>query len=199
MAESTKGYEFTGTVRLEVVDGRNRGILWPPTGAKLRARWDQANLISDERSEKLEKLPPIIPGVVVEIMAQGSKRRLSITDPLGDPRNSALLEQVKRSFKAILGTDHGPEKAVVFDEVTDNMLKTWLYWARRMVDRQEVRGENDRFSSGPTLMLIHGTLPTVEQIAAMAGKTKMQNFDTSSRARAGRFLEDPEPVVGAAK
>lgn len=126
---------------VEVGGGQNQNLLWGPTAARLRGRWDGHNLAGGDQSEAGLRKMPTIPGVHVVIDPRARKCRL--VDPLSLPANRGLLQQVNTVFRHLFrrDTDAVPEYAL--DNATDDQLATWLYWAMRLV-----QGENGRVVSG---------------------------------------------------
>lgn len=184
---------FRGRVVIEVGDDRNRNFLWNPTQDLLRGAWRRENLRSGELNRLTEQIPSI-PGIRIEI--DGRRRICRIYDPLNNEGLKPLLERIQRGVKSAMNSEQGPERDKVYQDCDDTTLKTWLYWARRLVNgtpRQRNDEEDMDGYGGPQAKVIEGLLPTLREIERLAGKTTVSQFD--SALNGGRFREDPLPRI----
>lgn len=181
-------YRGMGEITIEIGDDRNRRFLWAPTKQELRGRWSRVNLKPDEATDELSRLPDI-PGVHVTVDTRAMV--LKITDPLNEPRNAELSRQLSALLKELFRSNNGPEKDKVYNKATPTQVKTWLYWMRRMVDGAPEEFVKGRRVAGPYAKVVVGKLPELEDIAALPGKTAVENYNAS--ARATKFIEDRKP------
>lgn len=186
MAEETKQpaseYRFQGLVRVELADPRNRQVLFPPTGMRLRGRFDRANLVSDERVDSMEGLP-VLPGLYLEVEVKGNVKTCRILDPLGFEENKEVLRQAQESVKQFRGEKPNPQEDYEETNVNDDTVKTWLYWIRRMLDRKATRNERGNPLSGPLVSMVQGSMavPTLEKIMAMPGRIRIGQFSSGPK------------------
>jgi hypothetical protein len=153
-------------VVIEFGDSRNRQISFAPTAGVYRGTWSKGNLVPDEMTELIQKIPDF-PGVRAAI--DPARRSGMVFDPMALPENKELLGQVQRRIKEVFGADQGPERELVVSDLDDTDVKTWLYWMRRLADNKQAR-------------VVSGVLPTMEEIRRLPGKRRMEAFNTSSRA-----------------
>lgn len=166
-------------VEVELGDNRNRSVLFPLTQERYRGAWRREFLIADEMVEEIAGMPDI-PGMRVRIDPQ--RRRVVVYDPLSLPENAELCRRVQAFVKKLTREDQGPDKLTEHTLKSDNEVKGWLYWTRRLVDARRAR-------------VTQGTLPTLEEIERLAGKTRIENFNSS--ARACKFKEDQDAWIEA--
>lgn len=161
-------------VCIEIGDDRCRQLMWPMTMNVLRGRWTRANLIGVTMAPVLAAMPDI-PGM--RVLVDPARSAARIFDPLAEPANAELLERARRVHKEAFRTEAGAEKAVDYASLSPDELKSWLHCMRRAVDSKHAE-------------VVHGALPTVDQIAALPGKTRMEHYNQSSRAK--KFREDDD-------
>ncbi len=154
-------------IEVEFGDERNRQFAWGPGGQiMLRGAWSKVNLRSDELVEFIATMPNI-PGQRVRV-CYGRKMAV-IYDPLALEKNREECEKLQAIIEKCWGRKEGPVKEVVKQDMDSDDLKTWLYWMRRFVDNGKAR-------------VITGDLPTIRDIQALPGRTRMSMYDNSSRA-----------------
>jgi hypothetical protein len=185
--QSARGEGFSGEATIEIVEERNRMVMWPPEQKMLRSRWSRSNLTGDEMVEAIGTLMEI-PGV--RIQADGRVRRLRIWDPLTEENNAGLLKEISRIMKEQFRSEVGPGRQTLIDEATDVQIRTWLYWMRRLVDGRpldeaEIEGKRrpTMIVNGkvPQAVVVSGTLPTIEEIRRSGGDVRVGFFDSSVR------------------
>lgn len=183
---------FRGRVVIELGDDRNRNILWGPTQEVLRGRWDKEKLRAGELNQKTE-LIPTIPGMRIEI--DGRRRILRIYDPLASERLASLLAKVKRGIKEAVNQTGSPSPEKVYDNASETEIKTWLYWARRLLEGTPLIEDEATATvrGGPQARLIEGSVPSMSAIERLPGKIQMELHNSSSKKR--RYREDPELPV----
>jgi hypothetical protein len=153
-------------IEIEFGDERNRVFMWGPTMEKLRGVWTRKNLHSDELVEELATMPDI-PGMRIRVAYE---RKLAVVyDPLSLEANKALSDRIAAIIFERWRTKQGPDKTTTREKMDADDLKTWLYGMRRRVDNNEAR-------------VIVGTLPTMEEIEKLPGRTRIEMYNSSSRA-----------------
>lgn len=167
-----------GEIEVEFADKRNRSKMWPPTRNTYRGAWNKANLIADERSERIEQIPDI-PGVRLYISPE--RKQAIIFDPLSQKENADQCRGIADAIKTQFGSTQGPMETVKYPKLTPSDVKTWLYWLRRMLDNNDIR-------------VITGSVPEMEAIEALPGQTEMGAFDSSPnkcrfRENFGEYME----------
>ena len=167
-ANSTK-VEFV----IEIGDEKNRNVIWPLDNRLLRGRWVKSNIPPESVGEKIAKIPDL-PGVCIRL--NSAKRAADIFDPLASPQNKALLERAQQATAGVFGP-FGPEELATFDELDNDGIKSWCYWARRLVDAGTARVKR-------------GAVPEMDEIIAMPGRYATNNHDQGVNAE--RSKEKPD-------
>lgn len=153
-------------IEIELGDDRNRVFAWGPTMAILRGAWSRKNLRSDELVEELATMPDI-PGM--RIIVNVERKLAVIYDPLALDAHKELCQEIQRHIKARFRRDEGPEKEDKRQGMDADDLKTWLYGMRRRVDAKQAR-------------VTKGELPPLEVIDKLPGRTRIEMYNSSSRA-----------------
>lgn len=166
-----------GEIVVEVGDNHNRHIAFGPPRLTLRGWWKRENLLGYTMDQTMAKMPNI-PGQCIVINCR--QRVLRITDPLADPDNRELLQDIRRIYKEAFKVDGGPEKEYREEDVSDTRLKSWLWEVRKMLDNKQGR-------------VLSGEVPSAEKIAALPGYRGTEYYNTSARAR--KYLEEDEREV----
>jgi hypothetical protein len=173
-AESQGTYP-RGEVVVEVGDDKCRCMQWPMTKQTLRGAWVKANLFSVTMHPSLQACPDL-PGMRVGLDARAGRGR--VFDPLNLPEFKETLEKAQAALESgPWRKKYGPEKDVEYPSLRPSEVKSWLYWMRRLVD-------------GKSAKVLSGRLPTMEEIEALPGKTRIENWNSSSRAT--KFREDAQ-------
>ena len=175
MATSVLSRPLPEDVVLEVGDSRNRNLMWPLTQDVLRGWWKMLNLIGAEVTEEFTQRVPDLPGIRIEISA--TKKMARIFDPLATVEHASTLVRLNSVAKhsTIFGFSLvEPEKTREFQLLSQTDLKTWLYWARRVVDAKHA-------------VIVSGKLGTLAEIEALPGKTRIGLGNSSGRTQ---FRED---------
>lgn len=186
------GEPFSGEVVIEMGDERNRRFLWAPLGVELRGRWSRVNCTGDEMTEQLAMIPDI-PGMQIVVNCNGRSRRMEVRDPLNDEKNQDLFEQLRKAVKDAFRTDQVPVKTTVVENADNSAVKTWLYYMRRFVNGCPIDETQRRRSGGPQAFVVRGTLPSLEEIAKLPGKTRIEFGNQSPLAV--RYLEDRKAAI----
>lgn len=153
-------------IEIEFGDDRNRVFAWGPTMEILRGAWSRRNLHSDELVEDLAAMPDI-PGIRIRMSYE---RKLAVIyDPLALESNKDVCEKIARIIFDRFRRREGPAKPVERRNMDVDDLKTWLYGMRRRLDSNSAR-------------LIVGDLPSLDQIANLPGRTRIEMYNSSSRA-----------------
>lgn len=161
-------------VVIEIGGDRCRQVLWPLSKEPLRGAWRRGNLVGTTMHQIMQAMPDL-PGQHVSLDAARKVGR--IFDPLNDPRMAEVLRKAQAVHKEAFRTEAGAAEDKRFEHLTDDEVKTWLYYMRRIVDCGEAR-------------VVHGELPTLEQLETLPGRTRTECYNSSSRSR--RWREDPE-------
>lgn len=148
---------------VEIADSRNGNVLWPITQAVLRGKWARANIPAQSYPERLQEMPDL-PGMHIAI--DTNRRKGSVFDLLSRSTHKDLLKKANRQHLAIWGVECEPERDITLATMTDNQMKSWLYWIRRMLDAKQC-------------VCVEGTVPSMAQIEAMPGTFMTNVFDAS--------------------
>lgn len=159
-------------VVIELGDDRCRNMMWPLTKVVLRGRWSRSN-IPTSAHQSFASMPDL-PGV--HISCDPSRKRARVFDVLSDPSNEELLLKAQKVYQEAFQERAGPEKTVLYENLSDNEIRTWLWEMRKAVDGKRAR-------------VVHGELPTREQIEGLPGRTRIELNSNSSTGR--RFQDDP--------
>ncbi len=168
--------ETRGQIVIEFADDHNCWHMWPPVSESFRGRWLNANIPSQQKDQDghIDAIGDI-PGIRVGIDI--SRRRAIIFDALSLPEHADRLEKLTKVVKRVRNEDCKPNKPIVRENMTDTEIKSWLYWGRRkLMVNQAIE--------------ISGQWPTLEEIERLPGKTRIEYFNSSAKAR--KYREDPE-------
>jgi hypothetical protein len=153
-------------VVLEVSNKDNRQLLWGPSAAKLRGRWEAGNLGGGDTSEAGLRRMPVVPGI--RIIIRPGERTVGTHDPLSEENNRTILAEINNIHKALFKNTVIATEDYWKRDASDDEIATWLYWAHRAV------------SSG-NAVVIAGTLPQGEEGIKEAlpdAKIKKKFFDS---------------------
>lgn len=149
---------------VEVADQWNRNAKWPLDERVLRGRWSRDNVVHDVDDERFRGMPDL-PGLLIHVEGRG--RRAAITDPMANPANREVSDKVSKIIANAQMGSMGPEPDYTVENLSNDDLKSWCYWVRRMLDNKQLR--------------IHrGTVPSMDEISRMPGKVFKENFDTGA-------------------
>jgi len=161
-----KHFDFT----VEFGDQKNSSFMWPLRQCVLRGKWTKNNLpgVTFEGAPSFAAMPDL-PGV--RLTVSSVKKVAKFWDPLEnlqeDPRITAILVRAQAVLNTVFGTKYGPEPTVELLDLTDDELKSHVYWTRRILDN---RG----------CLVISGKVPEMTEITeGMAGLIKFQSHDSS--------------------
>lgn len=152
---------------IEVGDDKNRNPQFPPLKMVTRGRWGRDVLVGTTGRNELMNIPEI-PGIYLEINT--SRRAARLYDPLSLPQHAKTLELLRDPYRRLIGNEGKPWDEIVRVDLNDTDCKTWLYWMARLVESHKAR-------------VVEGRLPTLAQIAKLPGNTRIEVFNSSSRAR----------------
>lgn len=178
------GYGRIGNVVIEISTPTCGNIVWPHPRMMLRGEWRRDAIIGISARPGLQKMPSI-PGL--RIAFNGASRSVKVYDPLASVENATLLAEIHRCYdelflaNATRGHAGGPEPERHYPDLSNDDLKTWLWWMRRHVDEGNAK-------------LIAGNLPTSGEIRKLAGKTLVETFQSRETTR---YLEDRRESVPA--
>lgn len=171
---------FSEECTIEVGDERNRSFMWGPTKDILRGRWTRTNLHGDEMVDQTVRMPDV-PGM--HIVIDGRKRRLAIIDPLGKQENRNILDEIKVNLKNFSDREQTAHPDKVVENATDNQIKTWLYWAYRLLQGAPVDKSRRPWSGGPQARIVSGQMPDFDRLIGFAGKIRSNLYDETTTRR----------------
>lgn len=173
---------------IEIADERNRSLLFQPLQDKLRGRWDSQNVAYKRPHPALAKLPRIIPGI--QVIVDINKKTVGIVDPLEKSENADLIKALESAKRELPGLMSGtsPKPAVKYTDVGESVIKTWLYWMRRLVDNNQAMMVSDQDS-----------LPKMAEIEAMKGEIRVSQFNpiATRPIMKGDFDRENQPQTAA--
>ncbi len=176
------GFASIGEIVIEVGDNHNRNPVFAPTQTFLRGRFLKSNLHHSVFNEYVENLPDL-PGH--RILIDPRRRYGLIFDPLSRDEFRAQLQDAQKRLRGQsvstagpVNVTYGPDQDYKFERMKDSEIKTWIFYMRRLVDAQSA-------------WVVSGNLPQLEEIKSLPGKTRIEIFNSSAKAR--KFFEDPDP------
>ena len=131
------GQQRIGEISVEVADENCRNLLWGPTQERLRGRWDWSRLPRGETSERGLTKMPVIPGLVITV--QPREKLAIISDPLGLEENAKTLAEAVSAYSYLWNQTITPVPTRNYENLTPNLLATWLYWVWRGLDAKHLR------------------------------------------------------------
>lgn len=150
---------------IEIAGPNNDRVLFPPLGAVIRGRWDQAKTAHLDKGEAMRALALVAHTIPGRMIAVDTDKMLGkVVDPLGHESNKGLLEKLNAVFKAhslVFGGGVKPYEDQTVSLTVDT-VKDWLYWMRRLVDN----GMAQEVGAG------YKSLPPLEDIRKMPGKRR---------------------------
>lgn len=165
--QATASKSKTGEIAIEIASRRNSQTTFGPTMSKLRGRFSIYNLPRGSTSANTDLMQmPEIPGQQVWI--NPATRTGRIVDPLNREEHKNKIEEMNRVISTFKGEE--PRKAVddrSFPNLTDDQIRTWLYWMRRLVDEKKA-------------VVAAGNLP---QLTEIRGKVQKDFWDSSAYAQ----------------
>lgn len=147
---------------VEVCDQKNRNVYFTITNDTLRGRWTKENLVGVVMDERFASMPNL-PGQCITVRG----RTAVISDPLGLPANRRLLKKAVAVHKGAFQQTCGPVKEKTIQPLSDNELKNWCYWVRRLLDDEKV-------------IVISGTVPEMKDVFRMPGEFRSEPNNTSA-------------------
>jgi len=168
--------ETRGQIVIELADAHNSYHTWGPTQERYRGRWLNANVPSQQKDQDgVVDAIGDIPGI--RIAVDVSRKRAVIFDALGLPEYADLLEKLTKVWKRARNEDCKPDKSTIKENMSDSDVKSWLRGMRIKLDNNQA-------------IEISGRVPTLEEIERLPGKTRIEYFNSSAKAR--KYREDPE-------
>jgi hypothetical protein len=164
---------------VEIATRLNQNVFFHPVGETLRGRWLTANVSPMSLNSEILKVGDL-PGVRIRVDAP--RRKADIFDPMGLPEKRDALEGFQKRCRAELSSmfNEGPLPAKTYQNMSDTDLKTWIYWIRRLVNVNHVE-------------IISGSVPTLEEIEALPGKTMFRLAETRFRNAKPYYREELSP------
>lgn len=158
-------------VIVEIATKLNASVRFGPATSILRGRWTSSNAahLSPSPSGPMREIARIdrIPGIWIVI--DMNKRMASVVDPLAETEEGQeiyrQLRSIQNRFKGRIDQG-GPLARTDYQDLSNDELKTWLYWTRRLVDNNMA-------------VIIEGDLPTLDVIKSkMPGGVKLDFWAT---------------------
>lgn len=167
---------------VEFATRQNNYVACPITRRLYRGRWDPINVKGRQPDDRFATCP-VIPGLRIQF--DGVARRVSVLDPLADPKFREVLREARAAVKSMWGHEPEPDEPAVFERLTDDVLKAWAYWCRRWLDQ----GAAERVS---------GAVPEMDDLTnTLPGRVERNTFETS--ARRDKFPADVPPYIPPGK
>ena len=162
--QKTRSIEFV----IELGDAKNGNHLLPINQRMLRGAWKHENtrnldLDTDGQFAIMRQMRDI-PGMCIHVST--SRRSARVFDPLGEPENKDLLENVATVVNKAFAKKCGPDKADHYQDLSADEIKTWLYWSRRFLDARQCTERQ-------------GSVPQMSEIMGMPGKIIRGSADES--------------------
>jgi hypothetical protein len=169
---------------IEFGDGRNRNFVWPLDNSELRGAFNKSGMLPYEHNEYTDALPNYVPGSRIEF--DGERRQVRIFDGLSS--TPEVFDVIKAQMKEVFMRNVGERPEVKRSDLSDTMMKSICYWARRFLMGSPAIPEQGPRQGGPQAKVITGEVPELRQIARLPGKTMVENFNSSSVAT--KYIED---------
>lgn len=148
---------------VEVCGPRNENLMCPIDSQVCRGKWARKNLYGKQFEGDFTAMPDM-PGICFHINTEN--RVVKRFDPLADPDNAKLLKRAQRISQALDGIKRRPEKLKVWKDstITDDLMKTFVFWCRKMVDAN-------------LMQVVRGTVPEWPEIRKLPGVIQLQPYD----------------------
>jgi hypothetical protein len=159
----------------------NGSVLFQPLAEKLRGRWTTHKILHTTMHAALQSMPSPIPGEMVGVnIATKTVRKF---DPLSLPENADLWNAMKehyRNYQEYFGMMNKLMPGYEQAGCDNTVLKTWLYWMRRIVD------------AGVAIVVPKSApLPNADLIKKLPGLTQIGQFnETSTRPMYRECFDD---------
>lgn len=146
---------------IEFGSEHNNNTLCPITRRQYRGKWVASNVKGRVPDDWFSRMPDL-PGHV--IVFDGSKRAVTIIDPLDTPDFKDVLKEAQEVLKG-RGMGDEPDETEELTDLTDDDLKNWVYWCRRWVDGMQADA-------------IRGTrVPKMEDVTKLPGRVAYNQFE----------------------
>lgn len=162
-----------GEIVFEFGGSQNQQFFLRCFDATVRGRWSKANEVGTPNERVNVGALPEIPGIRVRL--DGKARRMSTEDPLGFPENANVLRTcnaVLQNTKIFNGKEGVPWEPMVKDGLTATEIKTYLW-------------ELANYAWDGKAKVVHGELPSREEILAMDGQLVLRKGITQSLQQNG--------------
>lgn len=180
---------MSNTIVIELDDGKNRSILFPPADEVLRGRRELAN-DSGKSSHSLYHTLPTIPGI--HVVVDLDEKAVGYFDPLGLPKHKDTLDKVSRFTNVMSREQAKPVPGKRWRNANQQMLNTWLWAMRVLVD-------------GGYARLVQGEIPDIDGEAVVnrydwtnGGKNKVKHVSTEALELAKLETAEAEDWAGIA-
>jgi hypothetical protein len=174
-------------VTIEIATKKNSNLLFGPNMERLRGRWSRTNLKGGKSMHAALAEMPDIPGLYLTV--DTTKRLLVVSDPLLETKDgkelNRRLELHLEQFESQFGRMRAKPR-VETEDATDEQIKTWLYWFRRLINNEQAR-------------VVSGDVPELKDFAKMPGKVVAEPFNILSDKRYKDLGEPKEDKAGAGK
>jgi len=147
-----------------------------PNGLRSRYVWNR--IANSSVNGDLARLlgGSFVPGEQVVLNLELKEGR--IRDPMGAPENEALLKSLQEfAREAGMGGCGTPLPDLVFAEMDEETIQTWLYWMRRLLT-PTIHPNGSEYHYATEIQNCH-RLPTVEEVCA-SGLVRLQRDHEAS-------------------
>jgi hypothetical protein len=146
----SKSKPMSGEIVIELDDGHNSRLEFPPLMDWFRGRWTPAGLVAQSASRGSAVCQLEMPGQCIALDV--ARRRGRVFDPLEEPENKPALEQ----FDSILRTKdalHRGSRACpeqVHEDLSEEQVASWWHWMRELAEiRKTAKLVAGQFSKQP--------------------------------------------------
>lgn len=172
---------------VEVAGPKNENLMCPIDSKVCRGKWARKNLHGKQFEGDFTAMPDL-PGLCFVVNTH--RRFVSRFDPLADEANAKLLKRAQRIALALDGIKRRAEKPFRWEgqNLTNDLLKTFVFWIRRMVDIG-------------LMQVVKGTVPEWPEIRKMPGVIQLKPYDQMAGVERGvpddkiRYMK-PQPQDG---
>lgn len=134
----SKAKPMPDEIVIELDDGHNSRIEFPPRMDWFRGRWTPAGLVAQSISRGSAVCQLELPGQCIALNV--AKRQGRIFDPLEEPDNKpalAMFESILKTKDALhRGSQACPEQ--VHPDLSQEQVASWWHWMRQMVEVRKV-------------------------------------------------------------
>ena len=143
--------------------GNNGSPVFNPLERSLRGHWSNTKIPGQEMRPALRNMPDV-PGINIAIDPE--LRTCRVFDPLETDKSTwERIDSIITANQQHFDGRMKPWDEVKQENIDDDTLKTWLWWMARLVESKKARA-------------VLGELPSKEDILAMPGEARVQQFNS---------------------